>query len=109
MAHRLAPEVYADLAGIWSNIVRESGGNTAAADRVIDAITERFYLLGQHPRAGRSRAHDLRPGLRSFPVGEYLIIYALSGEDAVILYVFPGRRDIPNLIDPLRGLPEEDV
>lgn len=44
MAHRLAPQARADLSIIWNYIVKESG-NVAAADGVIDAITERFYLL----------------------------------------------------------------
>ncbi len=101
MAHRVASEARADLDGIWYNIVQESG-NAVAADGVIEAITDRFYLLGQYPRAGRVR-DDLRPGLRSYPVGEYMIIYTIEGTDAVILYVFPGRRDIPSLIDPLRS------
>jgi plasmid stabilization system protein ParE len=59
MAHRLAPQERAELSNIWNYIVKESG-NAAAADGVIDAITERFYLLSQYPRMGRSR-DDLRP------------------------------------------------
>ena len=64
MAYRLAPQARAELSNIWSYIVKE-GGNVAAADGVIDTITERFYLLSQYPRLGRTR-DDLRPGLRSF-------------------------------------------
>ena len=32
-------------------------------------------LLASYPNLGRARDEDLRPGLRSFPVGEYVIIY----------------------------------
>jgi plasmid stabilization system protein ParE len=104
MAHRVAPQVHADLDDIWFNIVRESGGNVAAADRVINSITERFALLSQYPRFGRTREHDLRPGYRSTPVGEYTIIYTIGdGDEVLILYVFPSRRDIPNLLDPTRS------
>ena len=99
MGRRVAAEARAELDAIWYNIVKESG-SIAAADGVVDAITDRFFLLGQYPRAGRVR-DDLRPGLRSYPVGEYIIIYAIEGPDAVILHVFPGRRDILTLIDPL--------
>lgn len=102
MAHRVAPEVQGDLDRIWYYLAKESGGNIAAADRVIDAITERFYLLGEHPRLGRVR-DDLRPGLRSHPAGDYVIIYTLHEEEAVILYVFHGRQDIANLLDPPRS------
>lgn len=108
MTHRVAPEVSADLDGIWYYIVKQSSGNVAAADRIVDSITDRFYLLGQHPRIGRTRDHDLRPGLRSYAVGDYLIIYTLDGEEAVILYVFDGRRDIARLLDPPRSAPRDE-
>ncbi len=98
MAHRVAPEARADIDGIWYRIVNDSG-NMIAADRIVDAITERFYLIGQYPQLGRAR-DDLRPGLRSYPVGEYLILYTVKGTDAVMLHVFQARRDIPKLIDP---------
>ncbi|HLK80158.1 MAG TPA: type II toxin-antitoxin system RelE/ParE family toxin [Xanthobacteraceae bacterium] len=70
MAHRLAPQARAELSNIWNCIFKENG-NAVAADSVIDAITERFYLLSQFPSMGRSR-DDLRPGLRSFPVGQHV-------------------------------------
>jgi toxin ParE1/3/4 len=92
MAHRLAPQARAELANIWNYIFKE-GGNAVAADKVIDAITERFHLLSQYPRMGRAR-DDLRPGLRSFPVGQYVIIYIISDEDVEILHVLHGRQDI---------------
>jgi plasmid stabilization system protein ParE len=53
MAHRLAPQAHAELSSIWNYIFKESG-NAAVADGIIDAIAERFYLLSQHPRMGRS-------------------------------------------------------
>ena len=92
MAQRLAPQARAELANIWNYIVKESG-NVTAADGVIDAITERFYLLSQFPYMGRAR-DDLRAGLRSFAVGQYVIIYAIENEDVEILHVFHGRQDI---------------
>jgi toxin ParE1/3/4 len=92
MTHRLAPQARVELFNIWNYIFEESG-NVAAADGVIDAVTERFYLLSQYPRLGRSR-DDLRAGLRSFAVGEYVIIYAIEDEDVEILHVFHGRQDI---------------
>jgi toxin ParE1/3/4 len=92
MAHRRAPEARAELDNIWSYMARESG-NAATADAIIDAITERFYLLTQYPRLGRAR-DDLRAGLRSFPVGQYVIIYAIEDEDVQILHVFHGKQDI---------------
>ena len=91
MSHRLAPQAQTELSNIWTYIVRE-GGSVAAADAVIDAITERFYLLSQFPRIGRAR-EDLRSGLRSFAVGRYVIIYLVDDEGVEILHVFHSRQD----------------
>ncbi|MGH7059430.1 MAG: type II toxin-antitoxin system RelE/ParE family toxin [Stellaceae bacterium] len=56
--------------GIWDYLLEESGSD-AVADRQIDALAERFYLLSAHPYAGRARDDDLGPGRRSFPVDRY--------------------------------------
>ena len=68
------------------------------ANRLIDRITERFWLLGRYPQMGRRRDHDLRRGLRSFAVGEYVILYRIDDGDAVILHVIRGSRDIEGLV-----------
>jgi plasmid stabilization system protein ParE len=69
MAHRLAPEAEIEIDDICYYIARQSG-SAEIADRLIDSITERFFLLAKHPHIGRNRADDLGDGLRSFPVGE---------------------------------------
>jgi toxin ParE1/3/4 len=97
MAHRVAPEAEAELDNIWYYVAKQSG-SIEAADRLIDFITERFYLLACHPQIGRHRDEDLRPGLRSFPVGEYVIIYRVEDQDVLILHVFRGSRDIEALL-----------
>jgi hypothetical protein len=51
-----------------------------------------------HPHIGRHRDEDLRPGLRSFPVGEYVIIYRVEQKDVLILHVFRGSRGIEALL-----------
>ena len=84
------------LDDIWYYVAKESG-NIEVADRLIDSITDRFFLLAGHPHVGRRRDQDLRPGLRSFPVGEYVIFYRVEGEDLMILHVAHGRRDIEAL------------
>jgi toxin ParE1/3/4 len=97
MAHRVAPEAEAELDNIWYYVAKESG-SVEIADRLIDSITDRFYLLACHPHIGRRRDEDLRPGLRSFPVGEYVIIYRVEEQDVLILHVFRGSRDIKALL-----------
>jgi toxin ParE1/3/4 len=96
MAHRLAPQVENELDDMWYYLARESG-STDIADRLIDSITDRFFLLAIHPYVGRRRDDDLQPGLRSFPVGEYVIIYRVEAENVLILHVMRGSRDIEAL------------
>jgi toxin ParE1/3/4 len=97
MAHRVAPEAEVELDNIWYYVAKASG-SIEVADRVIDTITERFYLLACYPHIGRHREEDLRPGLRSFPVGEYVIVYRIEEQDVLILHVFRGSRDLEALL-----------
>ena len=96
MAHRVAPEAEAELDNIWYYVAKKSG-SIEIADRLIDSITDRFFLLASHPNIGRARDADLRPGLRSFSVGEYVIIYRIGGKDVLILRVVRGSRNIEAL------------
>jgi toxin ParE1/3/4 len=68
-------------------------------DGFIDTLTERFVLLAEQPHMGRRRDEDLLPGLRSFPVGRYVILYSVEpNDDVLIVRVIPGDRDIPSLL-----------
>lgn len=96
MAHRVAPQAEAELDEIWYYIAKESG-SFEIADRVVDSLTERFFLLARYPHIGRRRDEDLRPGLRSFPAGEYVIIYRVEDDDVLILRVIRASRDIEAL------------
>jgi toxin ParE1/3/4 len=97
MAHRLALKAEADLDDIWYYTAKQSH-SIEIADRVVDSITDRFFLLATYPHVGRRRDEDLGPGLRIFPVGEYVIIYRVEAEDALILHVIRGSRDTQALI-----------
>jgi toxin ParE1/3/4 len=96
MAHRRTPQADSDLDDIWYYVASRSA-SLDIADRFIDSITDRFFVLARHPNLGRTRDEDLRPGLRSFPVGDYLIIYRIDNEDVVILRVLRGSRNIAAL------------
>jgi toxin ParE1/3/4 len=78
--------------------VARASGSTETADRVVERIVESFFALGQYPHMGRRRDHDLRAGLRSFPVGAYVVVYRIDGADADILHVMRGSRDIGSLL-----------
>ena len=91
---RLAPEAEAELDAIWIRIARESG-SVDIATRVVEGITERFWLLARYPYIGRRRDDDLGPGLRSFPADDYVLIHRVAENDVVlILHVVHGSRDI---------------
>jgi toxin ParE1/3/4 len=97
MAHRLAPGAEVELDEIWLWTAKESG-SVDIADRLIDSITERFFLLARYPHMGRPRDDDLRRGLRSFPVGRYVIIYRAESEDVLISHIVAAARDIEPLL-----------
>ena len=91
---RLAPEAEADLDAIWLYIASESG-STEIATRVVEHITERFWLLVRHPYLGHRRDDDLRPGLRSLIADEYVIIHRVAEDESVlILHIVHGKSDI---------------
>jgi toxin ParE1/3/4 len=96
MGHRLAPQAKADLEDLAYYVFVESR-SLDIADRLIESISERFLLLGTHPRAGRRR-DDLRPGLRTFPVGDFLVLYRVEGNDVLIQRVVRGSRDLEALL-----------
>ena len=96
MRFRVAPQAVSDLDDIWYFVATESG-SVDIADRFVDNITARFVSLANHPYIGRQRDHDLRPGIRTFPVGDYIIAYRLEGDDVLVLRVLRGSRDIEGL------------
>jgi toxin ParE1/3/4 len=97
MGHIRSPEADSDLENIWNYVAMDSSSHRIA-DRLIDSITDRFFLLATHPNIGRSRDEDLRPGLRSFSVGAFVIIYRIQGTDVLILRVLHGTRDLRSLL-----------
>ncbi len=96
MGHLRTPQAESDLDEIWLYIANNSG-SPELADRLIDSITSRFVLLASHPSPGRPRDQDLRPGLRSFAVGNYLIVYRIENGDVRILRILRGSRNIEAL------------
>jgi toxin ParE1/3/4 len=98
MAHLIAPRAEADLDDIWLYVARESG-SMEVATRLVDSITSQFLFLTRFPYAGRSRDRDCGAGTRSFPIGEYVIVYCVEGENVFILRVVHGRRDFEALFE----------
>lgn len=84
-----------DLAQIWSYIARR---NRRAARNVARGIIDRYRLLARFPGIGQRR-DDLRPGIRTFPVGNYLIVYRAISDGVEIVRVLHGARDIGAVLD----------
>ncbi|MGA2077475.1 MAG: type II toxin-antitoxin system RelE/ParE family toxin [Terriglobia bacterium] len=69
------------------------------ANRLIDTLTDRFFMLAGFPYVGRARDDDFGPGCRSVAVGEYVIVYCVENVEVLILRVAHGRRDLEALFD----------
>lgn len=92
---RLAAAAKRDLIELWEYIASDSPMN---ADRFLDRIYETFESLAASPDIGRSR-DILAPGLRSFPVGRYVIFYRAQEEVLEVVRVVSGYRDLDQLLD----------
>ena len=84
------PEAEADLADIHDYIAEDS---PSRAKEFITLLRRKCEPLCDHPRLGRAR-DDLRPGLRSFPVGRYLVIYRVREDAVEIVNFVQGSRDV---------------
>jgi toxin ParE1/3/4 len=96
MRLRIAPQAEADLDSIWHYIATESA-SLETADRFLDSLTSRFFLLAGHPYLGRSREREFGSATRSLAVSEYVIIYTLEDSALAILRVVHGRRDLESI------------
>lgn len=64
------PAADVDLLVIWDFIARD---NSDAADNYLRWLADKLKLLATQPFMGKAR-EDLRPGLRSFVVGNHIIL-----------------------------------
>jgi len=99
MRYRLLPPARAELAGIWEYTAIHSGSGSTA-NRQLKSFRDCFSLLARNPLIGRLRDHDLRPGLRSFPVAEFVVFYRVADNELLILHILHGSRNIEELLNP---------
>jgi toxin ParE1/3/4 len=88
-------EARADLWEIWDVI---SVRSVRAADRQLRLIGEAEQRLLEFAEMGAARP-DIRPGLRHWPVGKYLIFYRVTDERVEVVRVVHGARDLGVLFD----------
>lgn len=79
-----------------------------AADRLVDGITERFWLLGEFPDAGRA-ADDIAAGVKCFGAGKYLIYYRKARRGIDLLHIFHGAREQRQAFDERKNAPRSDL
>lgn len=89
MPYRLSALAEKDLENIWFHVAEDA--SLEAADRLIDAIFDRFELLVEQPRLGRNRP-EFGAGIRSVVVESHVIYYR-HDQDLSIARVLHGRRD----------------
>jgi toxin ParE1/3/4 len=87
------PRAVTDLAEIWDYIADDSEGR---ADAFIDPVDRKVRSLARRPHMGRAR-EELAEGLRSFPVGRYIIFYRAVPKGIEIVRVLHGARDLPTI------------
>ncbi|MDO8378345.1 type II toxin-antitoxin system RelE/ParE family toxin [Phenylobacterium sp.] len=84
----------ADLTDIWIHIAADS---PSAAERVILRIEAAENRLAEFPEMAQPR-DALRPGLRVWPVGDYLILYRVEPDAVVIIRIIHGARNIGDVL-----------
>ena len=82
-----------DLHEIWAYIAED---NPTAADKLIGEFDRAFRLLADHPKMGRERSAIL-PGIRSLPVGNYVIFFVEEAEGVKVVRVLHGARNLESL------------
>jgi toxin ParE1/3/4 len=89
----LAEQDYRD---IWRYI---SADNPDAADRLLLRIDAKLELYASNPIMGTPRDR-FALGLRSFPVGNYLVFYRIAADGIELVRVLHGARDLSTLFTP---------
>jgi toxin ParE1/3/4 len=90
---RFSTEASLDIEEIGNYIL---GLNPIAADRFLAVLDETCELLAEHPGLGQLRP-KLGEGLRSFPVGNFLVFYVAAPDGIDVARVIYGGRDLPGV------------
>jgi toxin ParE1/3/4 len=94
VSYRLLPEAISDIESIVLTIAAD---NPMAAQSWYDRLYKTFETLGAMPEMGAPR-FDVRPDMRLFPLGNYLILYRAIEDSAQIVRVVHGAREWEDLV-----------
>ena len=93
LVHR-SPLAEQDYRDIWRYIARD---NEDAASRLLRRIDRKLELYTENPGMGTKR-DKLAPGLRSFPIGNYLAFYRIVRDGIELVRVLHGARDLKKVL-----------
>lgn len=87
--YRFDAQAIKDIEQLYAYLLRR---DERAADRMLDALYDKFAQLGNFPEWGATRA-DLSPAIRCVTVPPYVVYYCIGVRDVVILRVLHGSRN----------------
>ena len=90
MRYRVSEEAERDLDELFLHWANRASLNVA--DKLIESITDHFWLLGEYPDAGWP-SEDICAGVKCFPAGKYLIYYRKARRGIDVLHIFLGAQD----------------
>ena len=96
------PRAQDDTTDIWCYIAEDS---EIQADAFVDRLDAKLQLLAAQPALGRRR-EELAPGLRSFPMGRYVIFYEVIMDGIAVARILHSARDLGA---QFTGRPDEDA
>jgi len=89
-----SPAAEDDLLEIWVGL---AANNVSAAERLMDDLDAATQNLATQPLIGKAR-REFGPGIRSFPVRDYVIVYRPILDGVELVRVVHGARDLERLL-----------
>lgn len=91
----LSPAAAQDLADIAAHV---AANRPSAVNDVLDALEAACRLVAEYPNAGRAR-DEVDAGVRSFPIGAYVLFYYPSAQGIGIARILHARRGVTTAFD----------
>jgi toxin ParE1/3/4 len=88
-----SPKSEADLIDIWLYVAEDQPVN---ADRLLDRLHDAVMLLAETPNMGVDRP-ALANGIKSFPIGRYILYYRIKPDVLELVRVLSASRDIDSI------------
>ena len=92
---RLSRQAEADIQAIW-DYIGITKDDPRAAHNQVETLFEKFQLLATQPMMGQLR-EDLRPSLRTFTAGSYVVLYYPMKDGIEVAGLVHGARDIESM------------